>query len=177
MLFYCFPVTILVEGNIQEMCEEFKRVHPYHRSEVWIYGDASGSNRTAQTKMSSYQMILNNMVDYPAPCKLKILEKNPSVVDRINSMNVACKGPGGISNLEIDPSCSELIQDMEEVLSDGKQGIKKTTNKKDPYFRRTHMSDALGYWVFYEAPIIPIRQEHKQSFTRPPARPGYRSGR
>jgi len=44
------------------------------------------------------------------------------------------------------------MQDFEEVLSDNKQGIKKTHNKKDPYFRRTHVSDAIGYWIWKEAP-------------------------
>ena len=74
-------------------------------------------------------------------------------------------------NLEIDPSCEELIEDFDQVVSDGKQGIKKTFNKKDPYFRRTHLSDALGYWVYAEAPIVPIRTEniHRRTKIKTPS--------
>jgi phage terminase large subunit-like protein len=159
-LFRVFSELLLEEANIQEMCDYFKRVHPYHMAEVWVYGDASGKARTAQTRMSSYQMLLNSMIDYPAPLRIKVPEKNPSIIDRINSMNVAFNGPEGKVGLEIDPQCSDLIDDLEQVISDNKQGIKKTFNKKDPYYRRTHLSDALGYWVFQEAPIVPIRQEN-----------------
>ena len=53
----------------------------------------------------------------------------------------------------IDPSCKDLITDLEVVLRDQGGGIKKTTKKTDPYFLRTHFSDALGYWISYEAPV------------------------
>lgn len=72
-------------------------------------------------------------------------------------MNVACKDHEGSIQLEIDPSCLELIDDMEQVISDGRGGIKKTHNRKDPYYKRTHTSDALGYWISFEAPIRPAR--------------------
>jgi phage terminase large subunit-like protein len=180
-LFRVHRELILEEANIAEMCDLFKRTHPHHRAEIWLYGDASGSARTAQTKMSSYQIILNEMKDYPAPIRLKIPEKNPGVTDRINSVNVACKGIDGIINLEVDPSCSELIDDLEQVVGDGKQGIKKTFNKKDPYYRRTHMTDALGYWIYQEAPIVSYSPEDRgvkrlnikrPQYSRPRSAPG-----
>jgi phage terminase large subunit-like protein len=160
-LFRVFEEFHLDEGNIPEMCEMFKRNYPYHMAEVWVYGDATGQSRTAQTNRSSYQIILNEMKDYPAPLRLKIPTKNPPVTDRINSMNMALRGPGAEISLEIDPSCEELIEDFDQVVGDGKQGIKKTFNKKDPYFKRTHLSDALGYWIFAEAPVVPIKTENK----------------
>jgi len=155
------------------MCDYFKRAHPTHRAEIWLYGDQTGNNRTAQTKLSSYTMILNEMKDYPAPIRMRVPEKNPPVTDRINSMNVACKGVDGVINLEVDPSCTELIDDLEQVVSDGKQGIKKTTNKKDPYYRRTHMSDALGYWVTFEAPVAAYSPEDRGPRRVQIKRPGY----
>ncbi len=153
--FRFFRELILEEGNIMEMCDQFKMLHPTHMAEVWLYGDASGRDRSHQTKFSSYQLIMNCMKDYPAPLRMKVPQKNPSVADRINSMNVAFKNTEGEIDLEVDPLCVELINDFEQVISDGKQGIKKTHNKKDPYYRRTHMSDAAGYWVNFEAPIKP----------------------
>jgi hypothetical protein len=114
------------------------------------------------------------MKDYPVPLALKVLDKNPSISDRVNSVNVACRGLQGVIDLEIDPSCEELITDLEQVITDGKQGIKKTFNKKDPYYRRTHMSDALGYWVSFEAPIVPIVIEQVKRHVPVPKSPGYR---
>jgi hypothetical protein len=84
---------------------------------------------------------------------MKVPEANPNVPDRINAMNIACKGLGGVVNLEVAPDCIELIADLEQVLRDSRGGIKKTHNKRDPYFRRTHTSDAAGYWISYEAPV------------------------
>lgn len=152
-VFKVFKELLLEEGNISEMCDYFKRVHPTHRAEIWLYGDASGNARTAQTRKSSYTIILNEMKDYPAPVRMKVLEKNPAITERINSVNIACRGVDALINLDISPECVELIDDLEQVVTDGKQGIKKTTNRKDPYYRRTHMSDALGYWIHFEAPI------------------------
>ena len=173
-IFKIYKELLLEEGNISEMCLEFKRHYPYHRAPIHLYGDATGKNRTAQTKMSSYQIILQEMVGYPVPVRMMVPESNPGVTDRINSVNVACAAPGGERNLEIDPSCSELISDLEQVLGDGKQGIKKTTNKKDPYFRRTHTSDALGYWIFFDSPIVPVEQDQRRGGMTIPL-PGYRT--
>jgi phage terminase large subunit-like protein len=172
-LFRVFRELYLDEGNIQEMCDLFRQAHPLHLAEVWIYGDASGKDRSHQTRRSSYWLISNYMRDYPAPVKMKILESNPLVPDRINAMNVACKNEEGVINLEIDPTCKELADDLEQVVSDGKGGIKKTTNKREPYFKRTHASDALGYWVSYEAPVATIRLGARGALRRGVARPRY----
>jgi|TARA_Y100000310_G_scaffold107211_1_gene105693 phage terminase large subunit-like protein len=156
--FHIFKELLLEEGNIDEMCEFFRSFHPKHLAEIWVYGDASGHSRTAQTKMSSYQIILNSMIGYPVPLRLKVPDKNPSVTARVNAVNQICRSTEGVASLEIDPSCEELINDLEQVIGDGKQGIKKTFNKKDPYFRRTHMSDALGYWINMERPVQQINE-------------------
>lgn len=172
-IFRIFKELIIEEGNINEMCDMFRMAHPKHLAEVWLYGDARGKDRSHQTKQTSYQLILNNMKDYCVPLRMKVPEKNPPVVSRINSVNRASKTERGEIELEVDIRCSELIDDMEQVLSDGRGGIKKTFNKRDPYYRRTHTSDALGYWVSQEAPVIPLSVQYQRS----PARvqgPGYR---
>jgi hypothetical protein len=95
--------------------------------------------------------------------RIKVPESNPAINDRINAVNRICKNEFGEVQLEIDPICKELIEDFEQVISDGRGGIKKTFNRKDPYYKRTHTSDALGYWVALEAPIRPIRAEQRGS--------------
>ena len=62
--------------------------------------------------------------------------------------------------------------DLEQVLADPKGGIKKTSDRKSIYYRRTHMSDALGYWIFYEQPVQ-AAQVMKFSGGVPIKQPGY----
>jgi hypothetical protein len=150
--FCVFQEFILDEGNIFNMVDMFRQAYPTHNAEVYIYGDATGSFRDVQTNSSNYNLIMRAMSNYPVPVKLKLPAKNPNVPDRINAVNIALKDETGAINLKVAPECPELIQDFEEVLTDHNGGIKKTKNSRDPYYKRTHMSDAVGYWVAYEAP-------------------------
>ena len=140
-------------ANIDDMVQLFWDAFPSHQGEVWVYGDATGRSRSGQTGRSYYQIISNHMRTYGCPARLKVPEANPQVPNRINAVNVALRNEEGIANVEIDPSCKELIDDLEQVLRDARGGIKKTTDRKNPYFRRTHTSDALGYWINYEEPV------------------------
>ncbi len=156
--FRVFQELVLDEGNIFEMVDLFRQAYPTHGAEVYIYGDQTGDHRDSQTGKSNYSLILRAMSNYPVPIKLKLPTKNPHVIDRINAVNTALKDETGAINLTIAAATDtfkgspELIQDFEEVLSDGKGGIKKTHNPRDPYYKRTHASDLIGYWVAYEAP-------------------------
>ncbi len=150
--FKVFQEFILDEGNIFDMVERFRMEYPTHGAEVNVYGDATGSFRDTQTSSSNFNLILRKMSNYPVPVKLKIPTKNPNVPDRINAVNTALKDEIGAVNFRCTPDCPELIQDFEEVLTDNAGGIKKTHNARDPYYKRTHMTDAIGYWVTYEAP-------------------------
>jgi len=144
---------VMDEGNIPDMCQWFKQAFPHHGAEVLIYGDSTGKRRTGQTGASDYTTIMNQMRSYSAPVKLVVPEENPHVPDRINAINHLFKDESGEIRLLVDESCKELIRDLEQVLRDPRGGLKKTTNRKDPYFRRTHTSDALGYWIAYEEPV------------------------
>ena len=48
---------------------------------------------------------------------------------------------------------------FENVVSVGRGGIKKSSNKKDRYFKRTHTSDALGYWISWSAPVVSLQRQ------------------
>lgn len=155
-LFRGLQEFVLDEGSIPEMVSLFRQAYPKHPHEIWIYGDASNP-RSVQTRKSDYQVILNEMRSYPSPIRVKVADANPFVNDRVNSVNVAFQDEFGESHVEIDPSMTELIADFEQVLDDGRGGIKKTSNSRDPYSRRTHISDAWGYWVYREAPVKAVR--------------------
>lgn len=143
------------DASIDQMVDWFHNIMPSHHGEVWIYGDASGRARNDGIPggRSEYTLILNLMRTYGSPIRLKVPERNPLVGDRINAVNRAFRDEQGVTRIEIDPSCTELIADLEEVLRDQRGGIKKVSDRKNPYFRRTHSSDALGYWINYEEPV------------------------
>lgn len=171
-LFRVYREFILDEGNVGEMCEWFRQTYTSHRAEIWVYGDATARARDAGVGKSDYQLILNNMRGYPAPVRLRVPEANPWVPDRINAVNNACKDESGEVLLEIDPGCVELIADMEQVLRDARGKIKKTNHPSDPYYRRTHISDALGYWIAYDNPVRGIADTAQRGAVRVPT-PGY----
>jgi len=152
-MFRYFHEFYMDEGNIPEMCQWFIDFYPRHFGEIWIYGDATGKNRTSQTGISDYRTIQNHMRRYPSPVRLKVPENNPPVPDRISAVNRALKNEDGESMVEIDPSCEALILDFEQVLRDPRGGLKKSTDKTDPYFFRTHASDGVGYHIAYEEPV------------------------
>ena len=164
---------VLEEGSLQDMVAEFRRHYPRHWSEVVIHGDASGNARSHQTRRSSYQMIQNLMMDYPAPVRIMVPESNPSIDSRIQSVNRACRDELGRRLLVIHESCEELITDLENVVSDGRNGIKKVSNRKDSYFRRTHTSDAMGYWLSWAAPVISLGRQTGRGNVVKMRRPGY----
>lgn len=171
--FKVFKELILEEGNVFEMVDLFREHYPTHGAEIQIFGDATGKQRSHQTRHSSYSLIMKAMQDYPVPVRLRLPEKNPNVPDRINAVNIALRDPSGVVNLELTDHCPELIQDFEEVLSDGKGGVKKTHNKRDPYSRRTHASDAIGYWICKEAPPRRIMTVRPVNRVKVPAVPSY----
>lgn len=170
------------EGSVIEMAQWFQELYPTHKAEVWVYGDATGKARDAQTGKSDYALIMNVLRHYPVPVRLRVPESNPNVPDRVNAVNRALKDEDGRIGVQIDPSCVELIADLEGVLRDPRGGIKKTYNVKDSYFRRTHTSDAFGYWVSAVQPVTsePLRPRRETQALGTQAvikSPGFRSRR
>lgn len=148
-------LIIDTDASVDQMVQYFHESVPSHHGEVWVYGDASGRARSKDIPggRTEYSLIFNLMRTYGSPMRLKVPESNPLVTDRVNSVNRAMKDETGTIHIEIDPSCEELIADLKQVLRDNKGGLKKSRDRKDPYFRRTHTSDALGYWINYEEPV------------------------
>ena len=70
---------------------------------------------------------------------------NPRVVNRVNAVNNnLSKG-----NVLIDKSCKMLIGDLEKVTNkEGTRDIDKSNKEL------THMSDAFGYGIDWEFPVI-----------------------
>jgi hypothetical protein len=155
-------------GTVENVATELRNRHPSHKAEVWVYGDASGSNR-GQTARSSYDLLRIGMAGYPASLVLKVPAANPHVGDRVNAFNYRLKASDGAPGVRIHPRCVELIKDLMEVRlrPDGKQ-IEKVMKLDDPYHLRTHISDAVGYLIAREWPVVGEMAKVFKAKARPP---------
>lgn len=146
----------LSPGNTVEAIQEFRRRYPAHPAGVRIYGDATGQARSSQTSQSDYDLIKLAMRTYPTEVRFFIPAVNPPVKARINAVNSRLLSPDGQPFIFIDANmCPELVKDLAEVVLDpGNPGnILKSRRRDDPYYYRTHASDALGYMIAYEWPV------------------------
>ena len=81
--------------------------------------------------------------------------KNRRVKDRINCVNAVLLNYRGERRMALNPRCKELAKDFEQVAwkADPHGNPLSDINKSDPM--RTHLSDALGYYVVREFPLRP----------------------
>jgi hypothetical protein len=115
--------------------------------EVGCYGDAAANARNIQTKKSDYDAIKEYFRSYP-DYKLVWCENssNPAVKDRVASVNrMLCDAQNRVRVL-VDVRCKELRSDFLKVSweknAEGYALDKKTDS------RRTHMTDAFGYFIY-----------------------------
>jgi len=142
-------------GTVDDMVEEFRNRYPAHPAEVWVYGDSTGSGRSYQTNRSGYDLIRLAFRGYSSSLRFRIPPKNPDQRDRLNAFNLKLRNPDGHARCFIHKTkCPQLIKDFREVVTkeDGSK-IVKVNKRENPYFWRTHASDAAGYFVWREWPV------------------------
>jgi phage terminase large subunit len=135
---------VLGRATTEEAGLEFENRYKNHRAGLEIFGDASGRNMHT-TGMTDYTMLQGFL--YRAGfrnVKLRVPQKNPPVLSRVQKVNALLTNALGEVRLEVDPSCEELIKDFEEVMFKPDSGV--VDKLRD--LRRTHASDALGYLVW-----------------------------
>jgi hypothetical protein len=76
--------------------------------------------------------------------KLRVPQKNPAVLSRVQKVNGLLTNALGEVRLEVDPKCKELIKDFEQVMFKPESGV--IDKLRD--LKRTHASDALGYAIW-----------------------------
>ena len=119
----------------QRMADTIKSKYP--NEQYIIYPDASSRQRATSSAHSDFDILKMNGF------QIRMGNKNPLVVNRVNSVNKMLDG-----NMIISPRCQELIQDLEKVTN--KQGTREI-DKSNKLL--THSSDALGYLTSYLFPI------------------------
>jgi terminase large subunit-like protein len=114
------------------------------RGAVRLYGDASG--KAAKTTGPSDHAAIQ--ASFPGS-SFYVPAANPHVKDRIKAVNARCETTDGKSHMVIDPSCTHLISDLEQVIFAENGELDKKSNPM-----LTHISDALGYWVHQDWPPV-----------------------
>jgi len=127
------------------MCNAIKaRYHHHHDNNLmWLYPDAAGNARKTSGK-SDWAMLKEGL----PKAIIKSGKSNPRIKDRVNSFNRVLKSSEGVVSLYVSPKQAQLIKDLEQVVYNDNGEIDKT---KDA--RRTHASDAAGYFIENLRPI------------------------
>jgi phage terminase large subunit-like protein len=164
-------------ATLVDLARMFRERFPTHGAALRLYGDAASRHRSAQSGKTDLLVLQNELVGYPAPVEVYVPESNAFVHDRLATVNYALQGARGEVGLQIAAHCKELIADCEEVQSDGAGGILKSRDKSDPYYLRTHISDALGYLLYQIRPIILDDRTTKRGVVMGSPGPVYSFGR
>ena len=115
---------------------------------IHIYGDATG--QAPKTTGPSDHAVLKEV--FPGAV-WHINRTNTHVRDRVAAVNARCETMDGRHHLRVDPSCRRLISDFEQVIFADDGQLDQKTNPE-----LTHISDAAGYWIVRQWPVVPLKQ-------------------
>jgi phage terminase large subunit len=151
---------ILVQSNTWEACQRFQAkteswVQEYGPLNVYVYGDATGDSRHSSADRTDWHIVREffSRLTGEYRAHFNVPSQNPSVKGRVNAVNAMVCSHSGQRRLLVDPKCRELIKDFERVCwkSDPHGNLQTDLDKSDPM--RTHVSDAMGYWVVHKHPL------------------------
>jgi len=147
---WVFDEIAIPGGTTPEVCDVFLAKYGKHKGGVKIYGDAMGNHPSTQTGDSDYKIVKEKLGSMPG-FAIRITKKsNPAVVDRLNAQNAVFFNVKKEVRYLVHPRCSWLIADFVRVKT--KPGTRKIDKSADP--KRTHHSDASGYWVAQRWPLL-----------------------
>ena len=136
-VFKTYSLSHAGEGDLltERLCQQIKQEYP--NNTYYSYPDATGKSRHSSARYSDIDILRRHF-------KVRVKHINPLVVNRVNAMNKALQ-----DNLIIDPSCQDLINDLERTVN------KPNTREIDKSNKElTHLTDALGYSVEWEYPAV-----------------------
>lgn len=154
--FQIFDEVYIDDSNTRKVCEEIKARYKGHSAPVYVYGDATGGQRRTSAERTDWQIAEDLLRGLGQSLEMRVRAANPSVIDRVNAVNVAFEK----FLVEINPQkCPNLIVDLDQVV--WKPGtheiLKPTIRANDEMDKRkkslTHLTDELGYLIHWERPV------------------------
>ena len=126
-------------SSTELICHEMKERWPNVKE---VYPDPAGVARSTTSSRSDHQIIRDHGFLVYAK------RRHPSHRDRLNALNRKLKDATGKVEMTIDPKCTYLIKDLEQVQRDRNGGIEKKN------IELSHSLDACSYLVEYKWPIV-----------------------
>ena len=136
-IFKTYSLSHAGEGDLltERLCQQIKQEYP--NNTYYSYPDATGRSKHSSSAYSDIDILRRHF-------KVRVKHINPLVVNRVNAMNKALQ-----DNIIIDPTCKDLIHDLERTTN------KPNTREIDKSNKiLTHLTDALGYSVEWEYPVV-----------------------
>ncbi|PSB26201.1 terminase large subunit domain-containing protein [Stenomitos frigidus] len=120
-----------------------------HRQNIYIYGDASGNSKTANSEKSNWQIVWEALKQYgfKSQCRKRYSDSNPGILDSVISVNTLLMHGRVFVLLS---RCPELVKDLEQLVWKDDAIDKKT----DPM--RSHEGDILRYILHT---LFPYKQQ------------------
>jgi len=122
---------------------------------VYVYGDSTGNSRDSGGSRTDWQHVKDffsrNTDRFRA--HFRVPSSNGPVKDRVNCVNAKLLNYAGQRSLFLTPNCRELAADFEQLAwkADPHGTPLSDLDKRDPM--RSHLSDALGYYIVREFPM------------------------
>ena len=126
-------------SNTDQLAIAMKKIAPG----INVYPDATGSARSTTSNKSDHQILRDhgfNVISKKA---------NPPIIDRVNALNRMLVDANGKIRMTVDPKCTYLIKDLEQVQRSRDGKIDKT---KD--ISLTHALDACSYYIALKYPVV-----------------------
>jgi len=152
-------LTLPHNSNTLEACEEFHgRVESWGEASITVrmYGDPAGHQRRTSASRTDWQIVKDFFQRHRQYHLVwQVRSKAPEIKDRVNCVNALLCNAEGEQRCFIDPRCPQLIRDLSQVSwkTDLNGNTLGQLDKSDP--RRTHLSDALGYFIEREYSMRP----------------------
>jgi hypothetical protein len=125
--------------------------YQHHRGGWQFYGDASASQRNTAAAASDYVQIANDERFKRAGRTMHYLRDNPALEDRFSACNALLENAAGQRRMFIDPRCKNLLADIQQRCY--RPGSRKPADLQSPGRQMGHITDAMGYVVYYLFPI------------------------
>lgn len=150
--------TFELAAEIAQWISERHRVSRHSEKLVLVHGDATGKQKTANSKKTNWQIVWDALTASAITGQKCYRKSNPSVIDSINALKISLKNNRVFVN---GNHCPELVKDL-EVLKWSGQDI----DKRD--IKRSHLQDCLRYlnwdiWPYNQATGRPARKTRQIS--------------
>lgn len=135
-----------------------------HKGRIFLYGDYTGGTSKSSSLMGSDWEIVKRILraHFGADRLFFRVKPNPKERDRVNSVNSRLLALDGKVRLMVDPAKAPMVvKDFEGVsLIEGGSGELDKRSNPD----LTHLTDAIGYYVWQEYPLTRVWEPMKERF-------------